>query len=264
MAKVRAHHLRAMKENGEKITMLTAYDAITAHIFDEAGIDMLLVGDSYGTTMLGHKSTVPVTMEQMELAVSAVARGVERAFIVGDMPFGSYEASNEDAVRNAVRLIKAGANAVKLEGGERMADRITAITKAGILVVGHIGYTPQSENALGGPRVQGRGDAALAILNDAQAVEDAGAIAVVLEMVPYDIAHEVTEKLNIPTIGIGAGKLTDGQVLVWSDMAGMQEWTPKFVKVFGEVGAALREATVAYKDAVKNLEFPDRAHAFDH
>ncbi|MGV9182334.1 3-methyl-2-oxobutanoate hydroxymethyltransferase [Arcanobacterium canis] len=264
MAKVRAHHLRAMKENGEKITMLTAYDAITAHIFDEAGIDMLLVGDSYGMTMLGYKSTVPVTMEQMELAIGAVSRGTERAFIVGDMPFGSYEASDSDAVANAVRLIKAGANAVKLEGGERMADRIKAITKAGILVVGHIGYTPQSENALGGLRVQGRGDAALAITNDAQAVEDAGAIAVVLEMVPYDIAHEITERLNIPTIGIGAGKLTDGQVLVWSDMAGMQEWTPKFVKVFGEVGTALRQATVAYKDAVKNLEFPDRTHAFDH
>ncbi|MFC5280491.1 3-methyl-2-oxobutanoate hydroxymethyltransferase [Arcanobacterium canis] len=264
MAKVRAHHLRAMKENGEKITMLTAYDAITAHIFDEAGIDMLLVGDSYGMTMLGYQSTVPVTMEQMELAIGAVARGTKRAFIVGDMPFGSYEASDSDAVANAVRLIKAGANAVKLEGGERMADRIKAITQAGILVVGHIGYTPQSENALGGPRVQGRGDAALAVTNDAQAVEDAGAIAVVLEMVPYDIAHEITERLNIPTIGIGAGKLTDGQVLVWSDMAGMQEWTPKFVKVFGEVGAALRQATVAYKDAVKNLEFPDRTHAFDH
>ncbi|MDY6143554.1 MAG: 3-methyl-2-oxobutanoate hydroxymethyltransferase [Arcanobacterium sp.] len=263
MAKaVRAHHLKQMKQAGTTISMLTAYDAMTARIFDAAGIDMLLVGDSYGNTMLGYDSTVPVSLEEMLVATRGVARGASRAFVVADMPFGSYESSTEKAVESAVALVKAGANAVKLEGGARSAHVIEAITRAGILVVGHIGFTPQSENALGGPRVQGRGDAAENLIADAHAVEDAGAIAVVLEMVPAEVARRATQELDIPTIGIGAGQGTDGQVLVWTDMAAMSEWHPKFVQVFGEVGKALRDAASAYNEAVKNKTFPDESHSF--
>ncbi|MFY9262850.1 MAG: 3-methyl-2-oxobutanoate hydroxymethyltransferase [Actinomycetaceae bacterium] len=260
---VRAHHLAQMKANGEPITMLTAYDAVTARIFDQAGTDMLLVGDSAANAVLGHDSTVRIGMTEMTLLTAAVARGAQRAFVVADMPFGSYESSNADAVRNAVALIRAGASAVKLEGGVRMASRIEAITDAGINVVGHIGYTPQSENALGGPRVQGRGAAADAVMADALAVQGAGAMGVVLEMVPAPVATKVTTQLNIFTIGIGAGEQCDGQVLVWTDMAGMDNWQPSFAKVFGEVGKALGDAASAYNDAVRARAFPDDNHRFN-
>ncbi|XCB29943.1 3-methyl-2-oxobutanoate hydroxymethyltransferase [Arcanobacterium hippocoleae] len=261
--KVRIHHLKQMKNEKTPITMLTAYDAITSHIFDTAGTDMLLVGDSYGNVCLGYDSTVSVTLPDMVRATAAVARGVKRAFIVADLPFGTYEASTQEAVRSAVELVRAGAEAVKLEGGERQAHTIQAIVQAGIPVVGHIGYTPQSTNALGGVRVQGRGDAAEQVKADALAVEKAGAIAVVLEMVPADTAADITASLEIPTIGIGAGNQCDGQVLVWSDMAGMTDWRPSFAEIFGQVGQALTQAALEYNEAVRTRQFPDYQHSFE-
>lgn len=261
--RVRVHHLREMKERREPITMLTCYDAITARIFDAQGVDALLVGDSYGNTMLGYPSTIPVSLEEMMTATAAVARGTQRAFVIADMPFGTYEESPAQAVRSAVRLMKAGAEAVKLEGGTRQADTIARITGAGIPVVGHIGFTPQSESSLGGPRVQGRTEnTETQLIDDAVAVQDAGAIAVVLEMVPARLAAKITKILTIPTIGIGAGAGCDGQVLVWTDMAGMTSWTPRFSKTFGNVGEALREAATNYCRAVKERQFPEEQHSF--
>ncbi|MDO4412319.1 3-methyl-2-oxobutanoate hydroxymethyltransferase [Cutibacterium sp.] len=261
--RVRAHHLAKMKQAGQPITMLTSYDALTARIFDEAGTDMLLIGDSHANATLGYDSTISIGMPEMTVATGAVARGAKRAFIVADLPFGSYESSTAEAISNAVKLIKAGANAVKLEGGIRMASTIRAIVDAGINVVAHVGYTPQSENALGGPRVQGRGSASDVVKEDARAVQEAGAIAVVLEMVPAPVAKEITDELVIPTIGIGAGEDTDGQVLVWTDMAAMTDWQPSFVKVFGQVGKALKDAATAYNEAVRSRSFPDSDHRFD-
>ncbi|MBT0994817.1 3-methyl-2-oxobutanoate hydroxymethyltransferase [Cellulomonas sp. DKR-3] len=264
--RVRVHHLRAAKERGEKLTMLTAYDAVTARIFDDAGVDMLLVGDSIGNTMHGHATTLPVTIDDMIPAARAVAGAARRAFVVVDLPFGSYEAGPQQALESAVRIMKStGADAVKLEGGRRSAAQIRALTDAGIPVVAHLGYTPQSEHLLGGPRVQGRGDEASEHLSaDAVAVTEAGAVAVVLEMVPAPVAAQVTEIVAIPTIGIGAGPECDGQVLVWVDMAGMGDWSPRFAKRFGEVGAALTAAASAYVDEVRGGSFPDAEHSFDH
>ncbi|MGO1714408.1 3-methyl-2-oxobutanoate hydroxymethyltransferase [Ancrocorticia populi] len=261
--RVRLHHLTQMKERSEPITMLTCYDAVTAQIFDNAAIDMLLVGDSFGNTLLGYGSTIKVTLDEMLMATGAVSRGAHRAFVVADLPFGTYEESPTQAVSSAVQLIKAGAQAVKLEGGVRQAARIKAITDAGIPVIGHIGFTPQSEHRLGGPRVQGRGEeAAAAVIDDAVAVQEAGASGVVLEMVPARVAGKITKILEIPTIGIGAGDHCDGQVLVWTDMAGMTGWSPSFSKQFGAVGAALRDAATSYSEAVKSRAFPDESHSF--
>ena len=263
--RVRVHHLREAKERGERLTMLTAYDSVTAHIFDEAGIDMLLVGDSIGNTMHGHTTTLPVTVDDLIPPARAVAGAAKRAFVVADLPFGSYEAGPQQALATAVRMMKeTGVAAVKFEGGKRVAAQIKAITDAGIPVVGHLGYTPQSENLLGGPRVQGRGDLAAELLSeDAVAIQEAGAVAVVLEMIPAPVAARVTEILHIPTIGIGAGTECDGQVLVWVDMAGMTDWSPRFAKRFGEVGAALKAAATAYADEVRGGTFPDADHQFD-
>lgn len=262
--RVRVHHLAEAKARGEKITMLTAYDGVTATILDAAGVDTLLVGDSIGNVMHGHTSTIPVTVDDMIPAARAVARAAKRALVIVDLPFGSYEAGPAQALETSVRIFKeTGAAAVKLEGGRRMAAQIRALTDAGIPVVGHLGFTPQSENLLGGPRVQGRGDAAAEALSaDAKAVEEAGAIAVVLEMVPVEVAARVTEILRIPTIGIGAGPECDGQVLVWTDMAGMTEWSPRFAKRFAELGQALQQAAVDYVADVKGGTFPDEAHSF--
>ncbi|WP_448061039.1 3-methyl-2-oxobutanoate hydroxymethyltransferase [Cellulomonas hominis] len=262
--RVRVHHLAAAKERGEKLTMLTAYDAATARIFDEAGIDLLLVGDSIGNTMLGHDTTIPVTVDELIPPARAVARAARRALVVADMPFGSYEAGAEQALATGVRFLKeTGVHAVKLEGGRRSAAQIRALTDAGIPVVGHLGFTPQSENLLGGKRVQGRGDeAAEQLSEDALAVQEAGAVAVVLEMVPAPVAARVTEILRIPTIGIGAGPDCDGQVLVWLDMAGMGDWSPRFAKQFGQVGKALGDAARAYAADVRGGTFPDAEHSF--
>ncbi|QDB78983.1 3-methyl-2-oxobutanoate hydroxymethyltransferase [Georgenia sp. 311] len=262
--RVRVHHLGQMKERGEPITMLTAYDAVTARIFDEAGIDVLLVGDSIGNTMLGLHGTIPVTVDEMVPAVRAVAGAARRAMVVADLPFGSYEASPQHAFATAVRMLKeGGAHAVKLEGGERVAAHVKLLSESGVPVIGHLGFTPQSEHALGGTRVQGRGDgAAERLVADAVALQEAGAVAVVLEMVPAPVAARATEVLHVPTIGIGAGSACDGQVLVWTDMAGMTAWAPRFAKKFGDVGAALYTATRAYAQEVREGTFPGPDHTF--
>ncbi|MFD7022420.1 3-methyl-2-oxobutanoate hydroxymethyltransferase [Promicromonospora sukumoe] len=263
--RVRVHHLAEAKAKGEKLAMLTAYDAVTAAIFDAAGMDILLVGDSIGNVMHGHASTIPVTVDDMIPAARAVARATKRAFVVIDLPFGSYEAGPQQALETSVRIFKeTGADAVKLEGGVRSAPQIRALTDAGIPVVAHLGYTPQSENLLGGPRVQGRGDDAVERLaDDAKAVEEAGAVAVVLEMVPTDVAARITEIVRIPTIGIGAGPHCDGQVLVWTDMAGMTDWSPRFARRYAELGAALQQAAEDYVSEVKDSSFPDAEHSFE-
>jgi len=263
--RVRVHHLAEAKARGEKLAMLTAYDAVTAAIFDASGMDMLLVGDSIGNVMHGHATTIPVTVDDMIPAARAVARAAQRAFVVVDLPFGSYEAGPQQALETAVRVFKeTGADAVKLEGGVRSAAQIRALTDAGIPVVAHLGYTPQSENLLGGPRVQGRGDDAVeALATDAQAVEEAGAVAVVLEMVPTDVAARITEIVRIPTIGIGAGPHCDGQVLVWTDMAGMTSWSPRFARRYAELGSVLQRAAEDYVSEVKDSSFPDAEHSFD-
>ncbi|MBL0886242.1 3-methyl-2-oxobutanoate hydroxymethyltransferase [Myceligenerans indicum] len=261
---VRVHHLAAAKERGEKITMLTAYDAVTGTLLDAAGVDMLLVGDSIGNVMHGHTTTLPVTVDDLIPPARAVAAAAKRALVVVDLPFGSYEAGPVQALATGVRMMKeTGVAAVKLEGGTRVAAQIRALTDAGIPVVAHLGFTPQSEHALGGHRVQGRGDEAAEVLaDDALAVQEAGAVAVVLEMVPVDVAARITEVLRIPTIGIGAGAQCDGQVLVWTDMAGMTDWTPRFAKRYAELGQALQGAAEEYITDVKKGTFPDEAHSF--
>lgn len=263
--RVRVHHLREAKRRGERLTMLTAYDAPTARIFDAAGVDLLLVGDSIGDNMLGHPSTIPVTVDEMIPAVRAVARTARRAMVVADLPFGSYEAGPDQALATAVRMLKeGGAHAVKLEGGARVADHVRLLTDTGIPVVGHVGFTPQSENILGGKRVQGRGETAGSrLLDDAVALQAAGAVAVVLEMVPGPLSAQVTTTLVIPTIGIGAGPDCDGQVLVWLDMAGMGDWSPRFAKRFGDVGTALLHAASDYVAEVRDRRFPAPEHTYD-
>lgn len=261
----RVHHLRQAKERGEQLTMLTAYDAVCGRIFDEAGVDMLLVGDSIGDNMLGHPSTIPVTVEEMLPAVRAVAVSAHRALVIADLPFGSYEASPAHCHATAVRMFKeGGAHAVKFEGGAHMAGQVRLCADSGIPVFGHLGFTPQSENMLGGKRVQGRGHAASEkLVADAKALEQAGAVAVVLEMVPAPLAALVTEALDIPTIGIGAGPDVDGQVLVWTDMAGMGSWSPRFARRFGNLGAELFEATRRYTTAVHEGDFPGPEHSYE-
>lgn len=240
--------------------MLTAYDALVAPIFESAGVDTLLVGDSLGNVVLGFDSTIPVSLDDMVRATGAVSRSVSRPLIIADLPFGTYESGVEAAFDSSVALMKAGAHAIKLEGGVSRASIIAGLVANGIPVMGHIGYTPQAEHALGGPRLQGRGNAAQRLIEDAIAVEKAGAFGIVLEMVPGKLAAEVTRKLSIPTIGIGAGPDCDGQVLVWSDMAGMTEWSPRFARRFGEIGTALREAASDYVNAVVDDSFPSAEH----
>ena len=264
-ARVRVHHLLQAKERGEKWAMLTAYDTVSASVFEEAGIPVMLVGDSAGNVVMGLTSTVPVTVDDILFMTRAVTRSTKRALIVADMPFGSYEAGPEQALANAVRLMKeGGAQAVKLEGGVRVAPQIRLITDAGIPVMAHIGFTPQSEHNLGGYRVQGRGAGAEKLLADAHAVQEAGAFAVVMEMVPAEIAGQVTKELTIPTIGIGAGIDCDAQVLVWPDMAGYTGGrVPKFVKKYADLRAELLRAAREFADDVRGGEFPGPEHSFD-
>lgn len=255
--------LNTAKQQERKITMLTAYDALTASIFDKAGIDGLLVGDSIGNVYLGYESTIPVTLEDIIRATEAVVRGTKNCFIVADLPFGSYEQSPQQAFESAAKLMKAGATAVKLEGGARMVEHIKLLTTHGIPVFAHIGFTPQSENIIGGKKIQGKTNAqAEALVNDAKAVEDAGASAIVLEMIPTSLTTWIHEVIEIPTIGIGAGNETDGQILVWSDMAGMTDWSPKFVKQFGDLGAQLHRATTNYIEEVRESTFPSEKYSF--
>lgn len=263
--KVRIPHLQAMKTEGRRWAMLTAYDMYAAEIFDEAGIPVLLVGDSAGNNVYGYETTVPVTLDEMVPLVRAVASAARRALVVADLPFGSYGASVEQGFASAVRLMKEGrAHAVKLEGGAAMAPLVQALTGAGIPVMAHLGFTPQSEHQLGGYRVQGRGDAADALVGDALALQRAGAFAVVLEMVPAPVAERVTKELDIPTIGIGAGAGTDAQVLVWSDFAGLRSGrTPRFVKKYADLRGTLLDAARAYAADVESGAFPDAEHSFE-
>ena len=254
-----------MKQNGEKISMLTCYDYSTAKLEEAAGINAILVGDSLGNVMLGLEDTLSVTMEDMITCGHAVARGCHDTMVVIDMPFLSYQVSVEDAVRNAGRLMKEGrANAVKLEGGQPVCPQIKAMTSAGIPVMAHLGMTPQSVNALGGNRVQGKSEeAARQLLEDALAVQAAGAFAIVLECVPAGLASLITKKLTIPTIGIGGGAGCDGQILVYQDMLGLfNDYTPKFVKRFASLGEEMTKAFKAYDQEVKAGTFPDESHAF--
>lgn len=257
--------LQEQKKNNDKITMLTAYDYSTAKLIDEAGINTILVGDSLGMVMLGYEDTLSVTMEDMIHHSAAVARAAKNAFVVTDMPFMSYQTSVYDAVVNAGRLMKEGrANAVKLEGGVEVAEQINAIVACDIPVCAHIGLTPQSVNAFGGFKVQGKSlEAARKLIEDAKAVEAAGACMVVLECVPAELATLVTEMLSIPTIGIGAGNGCDGQVLVYQDMLAMySNVTPKFAKHFGEIGIAMKDAFTTYINETKSQVFPGPEHIF--
>lgn len=256
---------KSAKENGEKLTMLTAYDYSTAKLIDEAGVDSILVGDSLGMVMLGYEDTVSVTMEDMLHHTKAVTRGAKNALVVADMPFMSYQTSVYDAVVNAGRLLKEGrAQAVKLEGGQEFCEHIRAIVKASIPVVAHIGMTPQSINAYGGFKVQGKSvEAANKIIEDAKAVEAAGAFAVVLECVPAKLAEIISKTVSIPTIGIGAGAGCDGQVLVYQDMLGMySDFTPKFVKKYCSLSENMTAAFRGYIEDVKNGSFPEEKHTF--
>ncbi len=257
--------LQDKKKLGQPLTMVTAYDYSSAMLVDKAEMDMILVGDSLGMVMLGYDSTVPVTMDQMLHHSQAVARGARFAFLIGDMPFGSYETEPAAAVRNAVRFLKEGGmDAVKLEGGREMVATIEAIVKAGIPVMGHIGLTPQSLSKLGGYRVQGKtAESALSLLQDALALQAAGCFAIVLEAIPASVATLITERLTIPTIGIGAGAGCSGQVLVYHDMLGLfDKLQPRFVKKFADVGEAIERALAAYRDEVMNGRFPAEAHTY--
>jgi 3-methyl-2-oxobutanoate hydroxymethyltransferase len=262
--RVRTRDLITAKERGERWAMLTSYDQYTASIFDQSGIPVLLVGDSAANNVFGYETTLPVTAEELLPLVRAVVRATKHSLIVGDLPFGSYEEGPTQALRTAVRFMKeGGCHAVKLEGGRRCAAQIEAIVGAGIPVMAHIGFTPQSEHTLGGYRVQGRGDTAEEVIADARAVAEAGAFAVVLEMVPGEVAKRITAELRIPTVGIGAGPDTDAQVLVWQDMAGLRAGkAPRFVKRYADLAGALSDATRRYADEVRDGQFPAAEHTF--
>ncbi|HEX9414592.1 MAG TPA: 3-methyl-2-oxobutanoate hydroxymethyltransferase [Ktedonobacterales bacterium] len=259
MPRVTTDQIRQMKERGERIPMLTAYDYASAHILDAAGVPMLLVGDTLGMVVLGYDTTLPVTLDDIIRHTQAVVRGSKHALVVADLPFGSFQVSIEDTLAQAIRVMKeAGPQAVKLEGGERSAASIRALTAAGIPVMGHIGLTPQSVNVFGGFKVQGKTErAARTLLDDAIALEAAGAFAIVLELVPSELARLVTERLQIPTIGIGAGAACDGEIQVLHDILGLfPDFTPRHTKRFGELGTAMRAAVDAYVSEVRERSFP--------
>jgi 3-methyl-2-oxobutanoate hydroxymethyltransferase len=264
MARQTIQDIQAMKDRGERIAMVTAYDATFGRLVDEAGADIILVGDSLGMVVQGHDSTLPVTMDHMVYHTQSVMRGANRCFVICDLPFMSYQVTVEDALRNGGRLLSEGAcQAVKLEGGVRSAPAIRALVQAGIPVCGHIGLTPQSFNALGGFRVQGRNGTAEKILDDARAVEAAGAFCIVLEAIPAPLAKTITESLTIPTIGIGAGVHCDGQVLVSYDYLGLNDaFKPRFLKRYANLGESVREATRDYVRDVREGTFPDDEHSF--
>lgn len=262
--RITVRSLAARKRRGEPITMLTAYDFTFARIFDSAEIDVLLVGDSLGNVVQGMDTTLPVTLDEVVYHTRIVVRGAHRALVIADMPFGSYQVSAQDAVRSAIRLVKeGGAAGVKLEGGTKVAQAIEQIVNAEIPVMGHVGLTPQAVHRMGGFRVQGRGEAGrLQVLDDARAVQQAGAFAVVLEGIPAALAREVTAELMIPTIGIGAGVDCDGQVLVMHDMLGLNDWSPSFAKQFANVGAMASKAARYFADEVTHRKFPDEEHSY--
>jgi 3-methyl-2-oxobutanoate hydroxymethyltransferase len=264
-ARYRTVHFQQIKDAGGKFAMLTCYDALTAAIFDDAGIETILIGDSLGNVVQGKQSTLSVTMEDMITFSKAVVAGTERALVVADLPFGSYEASVEQAVASGIRLVKeTGISAIKMEGGIEYAPHIKALTAAGVAVIAHTGFTPQSEHVLGGYRVQGReDDATQQMVDEARVLQDAGAVMLLMEMVPAEVAAAVDEALAIPTIGIGAGNGTTGQVLVWQDAFGLNRGrVPSFVKQYAEVGQVLSDAAKQYREDVLKAEFPDKDHSF--
>lgn len=263
--RTRTHHLQAMKDRGERWAMLTAYEMHAASIFDEVGIPALLVGDSAANNVFGFDTTLPVTVDELIPLVRAVVRSTRSSLIVADLPFGSYQVSAEQALQTAIRFMKeGGSQAVKLEGGRAVLPQVRAIVDAGVPVMAHIGFTPQSEHGLGGYRVQGRGDAADHLLDDALALQDAGAFAVVLEMIPSDVAGRITKEVRIPTIGIGAGPECDAQVMVWTDMAGLNSGpAPRFVKRFADVRSVITEAAKAYAEEVAEGTYPGPEHSFE-
>ena len=265
MKKVTINTLRKMKQAGERITMLTAYDASFARLLDRAGTDVLLVGDSLGMVVQGHDTTLPVTMDQMVYHSAAVKRGVQRAHLVVDMPFGSYQGTVDEAVKNAIRLVaEGGAESVKLEGGAEYSEVVQRIARAGVPVMGHIGLTPQSVHKLGGYVVQGRTEEkAQKLFADAQALEEAGCYALILEMMPSELSADISRAVGIPVIGIGAGAGCDGQVLVIYDLLGMNpDFSPKFVKKYLDLGVLIRDAVARYNDEVKHGTFPGSEHSF--
>jgi 3-methyl-2-oxobutanoate hydroxymethyltransferase len=263
--RITIHDLQAATDRGERWSMLTSYDALTAGIFEQAGVRALLVGDTSAEMVLGYQDTLPVTLDQLIWMVQAVIRGTATALVVADLPFGSYQAGPDTALASAVRHLKeGGAHAVKLEGGRRVLPQVEALTRAGIPVMGHLGLTPQSVNVLGGVRrVQGRGDAGEELLADARALERAGAFAVVLESVPAELGRRVSEALRVPTVGIGAGPHCDAQIMVWQDMAGLTGGrVPRFVKRYADTRSALLEAANRYVEEVASQHYPDEAHSY--
>lgn len=263
--RVRVRHFPRAKAEGTKIVGLTSYDYLSAGLFDQAGVDFLLVGDSAGNVVFGHDTTVPTTVDELIPLTRAVVRAAKRALVVADLPFGSYESGPDEALHTAVRFMKeTGAHAVKLEGGVRSAAQIERIVQSGIPVMAHIGYTPQSEHGLGGHVVQGRGESGEQFLEDAQAVQQAGAFAVVIEMVPEELAQKASTTLSIPTIGIGAGRYTDGQILVWTDLLGVNTGrVPRFVQRYAELGEQMKESVSRWGDDVRQGRFPGPEHVFE-
>jgi 3-methyl-2-oxobutanoate hydroxymethyltransferase len=261
--RVTTRDLQDAKDRGERWAMLTSYDMLTAQLFDEVGIPVLLVGDSAGNNVLGYENTVPVTMEDMLPLVRGVARSTQRPLVIADMPFGSYQESPAQALHNAVRFLQVGAQAVKLEGGSHMVPQVQLLTQSGVPVMGHLGLTPQSVNTLGGYKVQGRGEAGDRLVEEALKLEAAGAFALVLEVVPRDLAERVTKELAIPTVGIGAGAATDAQVLVWTDMAGLTPGKgPKFLKKYADLRTILGDAARAYAEDVRTGSYPADEHGY--
>jgi 3-methyl-2-oxobutanoate hydroxymethyltransferase len=263
--RIRTHNLQAMKARGERWAMLTAYDMHSAAIFDEVGIPALLVGDSAANNVFGFDTTLPVTVDELMPLVRAVVRSTRSAMVIADLPFGSYQVGPEQALQTAIRFMKeGGAQAVKLEGGSQVAPQVRAIVDAGVPVVAHVGFTPQSEHALGGYKVQGRGESAARVIDDAVALEAAGAFAVVLEMVPADVAAQITKELSIPTIGIGAGPDCDAQVMVWTDMVGLNTGpAPRFVKRYADLRSVITDAASTYAREVADGTYPGPEHSFE-
>ncbi|HET7415266.1 MAG TPA: 3-methyl-2-oxobutanoate hydroxymethyltransferase [Arthrobacter sp.] len=263
-ARVRTHHLQQIKNDGGRFAMLTAYEQYSAEIFDEAGVEVLLVGDSAANNVYGHATTIPVTLDELIPLCKAVSGAARRAFVVADLPFGSYEVSPAQAIESSVRLMKEGlVSAVKMEGGSRYAPYVRAMVDAGIPVMAHVGFTPQSEHALGGYRVQGKDGGGQAVIDDAVALADAGAFCVLMEMVPAEVAAAVDRAVRVPTIGIGAGNATTGQVLVWQDMMGLRTGkSPRFVKQYADLRSVMSQAAATYAQEVRDGSFPGPEHSF--
>jgi 3-methyl-2-oxobutanoate hydroxymethyltransferase len=264
MTRISVRDLADFKQSKKRFTMLTSYDSLTASLFDEAGIPVLLVGDSAANLVFGYDSTLPVTVEDMLPIVSAVARSTKNAMVVADMPFGSYQTSVSTALESATKFLKAGAQAVKLEGGQRIVETVKVLVEAGIPVMGHIGLTPQSVNVFGGYKVQGRGEQAEQLLLDAKSLAFAGAFSVVLEAIPSDLAKQITESVSIPTIGIGAGSDTDAQVMVWQDLVGLTIGPkPKFVKNYLNLRQEIEKAVKDFSSDVSSGKYPDKDHSYE-